>query len=55
MIRLRLPLADKTDWLKVFDPRGGGVFVPLEAPPDVGSEVRVDLTIGGDHDGPRVI
>jgi Tfp pilus assembly protein PilZ len=53
MIRLTLPLAEKTDWLRAFDPRGGGVFVPTEKPPSVGSEVRVDLTIT--EGGPRVI
>jgi Tfp pilus assembly protein PilZ len=55
VIRLRLPLGDKTDWLKVFDPRGGGVFVPAEKPPDIGAEVCVDLTIGPANEGPRVI
>jgi len=53
MIRLILPLAEKTDWLRAFDPRGGGVFVPMEKPPVVGEEVRVDLTIT--EGGPRVI
>jgi Tfp pilus assembly protein PilZ len=53
MIRLTLPLTEKTDWLRAFDPRGGGVFVPMEKPPTVGEEVRVDLTIT--EGGPRVI
>jgi Tfp pilus assembly protein PilZ len=53
VIRLSLPLADKAEWVKVFDPRGGGVFVATPTPPDVGSEVRVDLTIA--NGGPRVI
>ena len=53
MIRLTLPLAEKSDWLRAFDPRGGGVFVPMEKPPAVGEEVRVDLTIT--EGGPRVI
>jgi Tfp pilus assembly protein PilZ len=53
MIRLTLALAEKSDWLRVFDPRGGGLFVATATPPDVGAEVRVDLTIG--HEGPRVI
>jgi Tfp pilus assembly protein PilZ len=51
--RLVLPLADKNDWVKVFDPRGGGVFVATAQPPAVGTEVRVDLTIA--DGGPRVI
>jgi Tfp pilus assembly protein PilZ len=53
VIRLTLHLADPSDWVKVFDPRGGGVFVPVESPPDAGNEVRVDLTIT--EGGPRVI
>ena len=53
MIRLTLPLVEKTDWLRAFDPRGGGVFVATEKPPAVGEEVRVDLTIT--EGGPRVI
>jgi Tfp pilus assembly protein PilZ len=53
MIRLTLALAEKNDWLRVFDPRGGGLFVPTGQPPGVGDEVRVDLTIG--RGGPRVI
>jgi uncharacterized protein (TIGR02266 family) len=53
VVRLTLALADKTEWVKVFDPRGGGVFVATSEPPDAGTEVRVDLTVGGG--GPRVI
>jgi Tfp pilus assembly protein PilZ len=53
MNRLILPLAERNDWLRVFDPRGGGVFVATDTPPAVGAEVRVDLTIT--VGGPRVI
>ena len=53
MIRLTLPLAEKSDWLRLFDPRGGGLFVPTPDPPNVGEEVRVDLTVTSG--GPRVI
>ncbi len=53
LVRLTLPLAEKSDWLRVFDPRGGGLFVATEHPPDVGTEVRVDLTVTSG--GPRVI
>ncbi len=53
MIRLMLPLTEKSDWLRVFDPRGGGIFVAGEKPPAVGEEVRIDLTIT--DGGPRVI
>jgi uncharacterized protein (TIGR02266 family) len=53
VIRLTLPLAEKSDWLRLFDPRGGGLFVPTPNPPAVGAEVRVDLTVT--TGGPRVI
>lgn len=53
MIRLALRLADRHDWVKVFDPRGGGIFVPVANPPAVGEEVRIDLTV--EDGGPRVI
>lgn len=52
-MRLSLPLAEKSDWLRHFDPRGGALFVPTENPPEVGTEVRVDLTVTAG--GPRVI
>jgi len=51
--RLVLRLADRHDWVKVFDPRGSSIFVQTERPPAVGDEVRVDLTI--EDGGPRVI
>lgn len=53
VIRLPLHLAERSDWLKLFDPRGGALFVPTAAPPEPGTEVRVDLTIT--DGGPRVI
>jgi hypothetical protein len=51
--RLALQLADKNEWVKVFDPRGGSVFVAGGDPPEVGADVRVDLIVG--PGGPRVI
>lgn len=53
MNRLALRLADRHDWVKVFDPRGGGIFVPAQNPPAVGEDVRIDLTV--EDGGPRVI
>src|SRR5262249_20697603 len=50
--RLQLGLADRHEWVKVFDPRGGGLFVEPPSPPPVGADIRVDLVI---EDGPRVI
>jgi Tfp pilus assembly protein PilZ len=52
-MRLALRLADRHDWVKVFDPRGGGIFVATASPPPTGTEVRVDLTV--EEGGPRVI
>jgi uncharacterized protein (TIGR02266 family) len=53
MTRLTLTLADRHDWVKVFDPRGASIFVATEHPPPDGAEVRIDLTI--EEGGPRVI
>ena len=53
MTRLVLRLANRHDWVKVFDPRGSSIFVATDRPPPVGAEVRVDLTI--EEGGPRVI
>jgi hypothetical protein len=53
VVRLDLALADKSDWLKIFDPRDATVFVATDAPPAVGDAVRLDLVVGAD--GPKVI
>jgi Tfp pilus assembly protein PilZ len=53
VVRLTLDLADKSEWVKIFDPRDCTVFVPTEHPPEVGVQVRVDLAVGAS--GPRVI
>ena len=53
MRRIELNLADKADWVKVFDPRDSTVFVAAEEPPQVGEPVRLDLIVGSS--GPRVI
>ena len=53
MKRLALTLAERADWLRLYDPRGGGLFVPSDDAPEVGAEVRVDLTVT--PGGPRVI
>lgn len=55
MIRFELRLDEKSDWVKVFDPRDSTVFVANDHPPDVGQKARVDLTIGPDGEGPKVI
>jgi uncharacterized protein (TIGR02266 family) len=51
--RIDLKLADKADWVKVFDPRDSTIFVGQEEPAHVGEQIRLDLVIG--TGGPRVI
>jgi Tfp pilus assembly protein PilZ len=51
--RLSLRLADRHEWVKVFDPRGASIFVATETPPAVGTQVRIDLVL--EDGGPRVI
>jgi uncharacterized protein (TIGR02266 family) len=53
MFRLTLTLPERSDWVKVFDPRGSSVFVATPSPPPLGEEVRVELHII--EGGPRVI
>lgn len=53
MIRLTLLLGERSDWVRLFDPRGGTIFVPTATAPEIGADVRVDLTIT--EGGPRVI
>jgi uncharacterized protein (TIGR02266 family) len=51
--RIDLKLADKADWVKVFDPRDSTIFVGQEEPAHVGEQIRLDLVVGAS--GPRVI
>lgn len=53
MRRIDLKLADKGDWVKVFDPRDSTIFVSQEDPAPVGEQIRLDLVVGAA--GPRVI
>lgn len=53
MVRLSLTLTETTDWAKLFDAHGGCLFVPTDAPPETGAEVRVDLIVT--DGGPRVV
>lgn len=53
MVRLDLRLGDKSEWVKVFDPRDATVFIADDSPPPVGESVRIDLIAG--WSGPRVI
>jgi len=51
--RIDLKLADKGDWVKVFDPRDSTIFVSQSDPAHVGEQIRLDLIVG--TSGPRVI
>lgn len=53
MFRYKLRLSDKTEWVKVFDPRDCTVFVRPKELPALGEPVRIDLEIA--ETGPRVI
>lgn len=51
--RIDLELEDKSEWVKVFDPRDSTLFVAGDEPPQIGEAVRVDLLVGSS--GPRII
>ena len=53
MRRIDFRLGDKSDWVKVFDPRDCSLYVACDAPPSIGDQVRVDLAIA--ESGPRII
>ena len=53
MVRIELRLAAASDWIRVFDPRDGTLFIARSPAPTVGTAVRVDLVVG--QGGPRVI
>ncbi len=52
-MRIDVRLAEKHDWVKLFEPRDCTVFVASADTPAFGQPVRLDLTIEGG--GPRVI
>jgi hypothetical protein len=52
-VRIVLRLGSPAEWIKLFDPRDGTVFVDEKSPPAVGTDVRLDLDCG--DAGPRVI
>ncbi len=55
VFRFEIRLDEKSDWVKVFDPRDSTVFVAADDPPNVGEEARVDMCIGAEGEGPKVI
>ena len=52
-MRIVLHLGSPAEWIKLFDPRDGTVFVSGDKPPAIGTDVRLDLDCG--DEGPRVI
>ncbi len=52
-MRINLTLDDKGDWVKLFQPRDATIFVATDAPPEIGSTVRLDIIVG--TGGPKVI
>jgi uncharacterized protein (TIGR02266 family) len=52
-VRIDLRLTSQAEWIKVFDPRDGTVFVPMAKPAKIGEAVRIDLVVG--EAGPVVI
>lgn len=46
-VRLELRLNSQTDWIKIFDPRDWTVFVPTGEAIENGTQLRVDLDVGG--------
>jgi uncharacterized protein (TIGR02266 family) len=53
VVRVEVRLADRSEWIRVFDPRDFTMFVTDDAPPNIGQAVRIDLFIGSP--GPRII
>jgi uncharacterized protein (TIGR02266 family) len=46
-VRLELRLSNQSEWIKIFDPRDGTVFVPADDPVELGTNLRIDLDVGG--------
>ncbi len=46
-VRLELRLNSQSEWIKIFDPRDWTVFVPSEERLEQGTNLRIDLDVGG--------
>jgi Tfp pilus assembly protein PilZ len=46
-VRLELHLSNQSEWIKIFDPRDWTVFVPSTEAAEIGSNLRIDLDVGG--------
>jgi Tfp pilus assembly protein PilZ len=47
VIRLELRLNSQSEWIKIFDPRDWTVFVPTGDAIEQGTQLRIDLDVGG--------
>jgi len=46
-VRLELRLGSQSEWIKIFDPRDWTIFVPSDELLDNGTQLRLDLDVGG--------
>jgi uncharacterized protein (TIGR02266 family) len=46
-VRLELRLGSQSEWIKIFDPRDWTIFVPSDETIDNGTQLRIDLDVGG--------
>ncbi len=47
VVRLELRLNSQSEWIKIFDPRDWTIFVPSGETIDNGTQLRIDLDVGG--------
>lgn len=47
VVRLELRLNSQSEWIKIFDPRDWTVFVPTHDAIDNGTQLRIDMDVGG--------
>jgi uncharacterized protein (TIGR02266 family) len=46
-VRLEVRLSSQSEWIKIFDPRDWTIFVPSEEALEPGTQLRLDLDVGG--------
>jgi Tfp pilus assembly protein PilZ len=46
-VRLELRLSSQSEWIKIFDPRDWTIFVPAQETVVNGTQLRIDLDVGG--------
>jgi uncharacterized protein (TIGR02266 family) len=46
-VRLELRLNSQSEWIKIFDPRDWTIFVPSDETIDNGTQLRIQLDVGG--------